>query len=141
MKAMMLPLLVDTPYTQSMRYEKVQTFAIHLFGFRADQHHPLLPRPPWMWGLIVVAVLAAGWWRRGSTLVLMIMATVFALFFRFTRQGVLLRAAADDGEAAAMMGVSLRETTAWTFESERRVPCGVVSTIVARSSATTASRP
>ena len=66
-----------------MRYEKVQTFAIHLFGFRADQHHPLLPRPPWMWALIVVAVLAAGWWRRGSTLVLIIMATVFALFFRY----------------------------------------------------------
>ena len=78
-----LPLLVDTPYTQSMRYEKVETFAIHLFGFRADQHHPLMPRPPWMWALIVVAVLAAGWWRRGSTLVLIIMATSFALLFRY----------------------------------------------------------
>ena len=44
-----------------------------------------------------------------------VLAVLFALFFRFTRQGVLLRAAADDGEAAAMMGVSLRETTAWTF--------------------------
>jgi hypothetical protein len=78
-----VPLVVDTPYTQSMRYEKVTTFAIHLFGFRADQHHPLMPRPPWMWALIVVAVLAAGWWRRSSTLVLIVLATTFALFFRF----------------------------------------------------------
>ena len=78
-----VPLVVDTPYTQSMRYEKVTTFAIHLFGFRADQHNPLMPRPPWMWFLIVVAVLAAGWWRRGSTLVLIVLASAFALFFRF----------------------------------------------------------
>jgi hypothetical protein len=78
-----VPLVVDTPYTQSMRYEKVQTFAIHLFGFRADQHHPLMPRPPWMWFLVVVAVLAAGWWRRASTFVLIVLAVAFALFFRF----------------------------------------------------------
>jgi hypothetical protein len=78
-----VPLVVDTPYTQSMRYEKVTTFAIHLFGFRADQHHPLMPRPPWMWFLVVVAVLAAGWWRRSSTLVLIVLATSFALLFRF----------------------------------------------------------
>jgi hypothetical protein len=77
-----VPLLVDTPYTQSMRYEKVQTFSIHLLGFRADQHHPLMPRPPWMWLLVVVAVLAAGWWRRSSTFVLIVMTGAFALFFR-----------------------------------------------------------
>jgi len=78
-----VPLIVDTPYTQSMRYEKVTTFAIHLFGFRADQNHPLMPRPPWLWFLVVVAVLAAGWWRRTSTLVLIVLATSFALLFRF----------------------------------------------------------
>ena len=27
--------------------------------------------------------MAAGWWRRGCTLVLIVMATVFALFFRY----------------------------------------------------------
>ena len=36
-----------------------------------------------MWLLIVVAVLAAGWWRRGSTFVLIVMASSFAFFVRF----------------------------------------------------------
>jgi branched-chain amino acid transport system permease protein len=42
-------------------------------------------------------------------------AVLFTLFFRGTRRGVMLRAAADDRDAARMMGVSLRETTGWTF--------------------------
>ncbi len=57
----------------------------------------LLPQTLWNVGLVALA------------------AVLFTLFFRYTRRGVLLRAAADDGEAASMMGVSLRETTTWTF--------------------------
>jgi branched-chain amino acid transport system permease protein len=57
----------------------------------------LLPQTVWNLGIVVLA------------------AVLFALFFRHTRRGVMLRAAADDREAATMMGVSLRETMRWTF--------------------------
>jgi branched-chain amino acid transport system permease protein len=57
----------------------------------------LLPQTLWNLGIVVLA------------------AVLFALFFRYTRRGVMLRAAADDREAATMMGVSLRETMGWTF--------------------------
>ena len=57
----------------------------------------LLPQTVWNLGIVVLA------------------AVLFALFFRHTRRGVMLRAAADDREAATMMGVSLRETMGWTF--------------------------
>ena len=57
----------------------------------------LLPQTLWNLGIVVLA------------------AVLFALFFRHTRRGVMLRAAADDREAATMMGVSLRETMGWTF--------------------------
>ena len=55
--------------------------------------------PQTLWNLAIVALAAV----------------LFTLFFRYTRRGVMLRAAADDPTAAAMMGVSLRETMGWTF--------------------------
>lgn len=66
-----LPLLATQDFTQSMRYEKVLRYV--------DQ----LDHPVWVWMLTGVAVVAAGWWRRVSTAVLVAFAVGFALLFRF----------------------------------------------------------
>ena len=43
-------------------------------------HHQLW-LPWWMWGLIAVAIIAAGWYRRRSTLVLLLAAVIFGVLF------------------------------------------------------------
>lgn len=67
-----LPLLATQPYTTSMRYEKVTTYS-----------DMLLDLPVWVWALMFVAVVAAGWWRRPTTLLLIGLAITFGLLFRF----------------------------------------------------------
>jgi hypothetical protein len=67
-----VPLLVTQSYTASMRYEKLTDYA-----------ETLLRLPQWLWFLCFVAVVAGGWWRRTSTLVLVGMAATFALLFRY----------------------------------------------------------
>lgn len=51
-------------------------------------------------------------WNLGTALVAVVALTVF---FRTTRRGTMLRAAADDREVAASFGVSFRSTARWTF--------------------------
>ncbi len=66
-----LPLLAAQSYTQNMRYEKVERYLQQL-------DHPV-----WVWILCGVAIVAAGWWRRVPTLVLVALAALFAVLFRF----------------------------------------------------------
>lgn len=66
-----LPLLATQDFTQSMRYEKVLHYVKQL-------DHPV-----WVWMLAGAAVVAAGWWRRVSTAVLVSLAVGFALLFRY----------------------------------------------------------
>ena len=57
----------------------------------------LLPQTVWNLGIVVFA------------------AVLLTLFFRYTRQGVMMRASADDRETSSLMGVGLKSTTAWCF--------------------------
>jgi hypothetical protein len=82
-----LPLVAAQRYTASMRYEKQFNWGSFLFGL--DSANPDgqwvatgdMPRPYWLWALVAVAVFAAAWWRRASTLIIAVAATVFALLF------------------------------------------------------------
>ena len=65
------PLLAAQAFTQNMRYEKV------------DHYLEQLDHPLWVWILCGVAVVAAGWWRRVSTLTLIVFVPAFALLFRY----------------------------------------------------------
>ena len=66
-----LPLLAAQSFTQNMRYEKV------------DHYLQQLDHPIWVWILCGVAIVAAGWWRRVPTLMLVVLAALFATLFRF----------------------------------------------------------
>jgi branched-chain amino acid transport system permease protein len=44
-----------------------------------------------------------------------VMMGVLQLFFRYTRLGIAMQAAAQDGEAAQLMGISVKKTTTYTF--------------------------
>jgi len=65
-----LPMIAAQSITQNMRYEKV------------DHYLQQLDHPLWVWILCGVAIVAAGWWRRVPTLMLLVMAGVFAALFR-----------------------------------------------------------
>ena len=106
----LLPLLWQQAYTQSMRYEKLYPkgnfklpswmplpgpVRFTLQGlWNGVQRAPLDPNsnpvkhmsptlwlPWWMWALVAVAVVAAGWYRRRSTLVLVVLALVIGVMF------------------------------------------------------------
>ena len=79
-----LPLLLTEPYTSSMRYEKVTEYSAWLFG--PGKHFKIfgvlpLPKPWWLWGLVLAAVIGGGFWLRRCTLFMVIWATSFAVAF------------------------------------------------------------
>ncbi len=101
-----LPLLGQQAYTQSMRYAKV--FSTGSFqlphwvflpnpvkhtiegivrgvsprrGGSGEVISPTLWLPWWIWVLAGVAIVAAGWYRRRSTLVVLLIAGCFGVFF------------------------------------------------------------
>jgi len=102
-----LPLLGQQAYTQSMRYAKVfsrgSSFKVPYWillpnpvkhtiegivrgvAINRDVNgkviSPTLWLPWWMWILAGVAIVAAGWYRRRSTLVLLLIALSFGVFF------------------------------------------------------------
>jgi hypothetical protein len=102
-----LPLLGQQAYTQSMRYAKVfstgSSFKVPYWILlpnpikhtiegivrgvspRRDTTgkiiSPTLWLPWWIWVLAGVAIIAAGWYRRRSTLVLLLVAVCFGVFF------------------------------------------------------------
>lgn len=55
--------------------------------------------PQLLWNLLLVGLAAVG----------------LTLFFRYTRRGTAMRAAADDQEMLSVFGVPFRTTTAWAF--------------------------
>jgi hypothetical protein len=101
-----LPLLGQQGYTQSMRYAKVfstGTFQLphwvflpipvkHTIegivrgvsprrGAGGEVISPTLWLPWWIWVLAGIAIVAAGWYRRRSTLVVLLIAGCFGVFF------------------------------------------------------------
>jgi hypothetical protein len=102
-----VPLLGQQAYTQSMRYAKVfstgSTFKVPYWIFLPNpvKHTiegivrgvalnrdadgkvipPTLWLPWWIWILAGIAIVAAGWYRRRSTLVLLLIASAFGVFF------------------------------------------------------------
>ena len=102
-----LPLIGQQAYTQSMRYAKVfstgssfklphwlilpnpvkHTIEGIVRGVAANRDasgkaiSPTLWLPWWMWILAGIAIIAAGWYRRRSTLVLLLIALSFGVFF------------------------------------------------------------
>jgi hypothetical protein len=106
----LLPLLWQQPYTQSMRYEKlfpkwhnqlpswiplpgpikhvIEGFWNNILRPPLDtsvnpvkHFSPTLWLPWWIWVLAGIAIVAAGWYRRRSTLVLLVLAVVFGVMF------------------------------------------------------------
>ncbi|HWS47905.1 MAG TPA: hypothetical protein VN636_18730 [Acidimicrobiia bacterium] len=105
----LLPLLWQQAYTQSMRYTKliprgntkIPHWLIPIGPVRHtlegiwnalgrppidpnnSPHHysPTLWLPGWIWLLAAVAIVAAGWYRRRSTLVLLVLALVIGVMF------------------------------------------------------------
>jgi branched-chain amino acid transport system permease protein len=53
---------------------------------------------------------------------------IFSLFFRFTREGIAMRAAADDQQAALSMGISVKKVfaMAWSIAAVTAVLAGVI---------------
>ena len=102
-----LPLIAGQAYTQSMRYGKVisggstwsvpywiflpnpvkNTIAGLVRGVALNRDStgkviaPTLWLPWWIWALSGVAIVAAGWYRRRSTFVLVLVALTFGIFF------------------------------------------------------------
>lgn len=84
-----LPLVGAQHFTASMRYERFTNWGSALFGL--DSEHiggewvsdGWVPRPYWLWLLVAVAVLAAGWWRRASTSIIAVSAVVFGALVVF----------------------------------------------------------
>ena len=106
----LLPLLWQQPYTQSMRYEKlfpkgnfklpswmplpgpvrftlqglwnaVSRPPLDTNANPVKHFSPTLWMPWWIWLLAGVAIVAAGWYRRRSTLVLLVLAMVVGVMF------------------------------------------------------------
>ncbi|MCZ7534774.1 MAG: hypothetical protein M5T61_01755 [Acidimicrobiia bacterium] len=116
-----LPLLAAQSFTQNMRYEKV------------DRYLQQLDHPVWVWILCGVAIVAAGWWRRVPTLVLVVLAVLFAVLFRFwpehhvwnTRYlpfywlSVMLLAATGVVEMIRMAGLLVVGSADWTYAGAR----------------------
>jgi len=85
-----LPLVGAQHFTASMRYEKFLNWGSALFGLDSVQDENgmwvsrgSIPRPYWLWLLVAIAIVAAGWWRRSTTLILAIAATIFGVLVKF----------------------------------------------------------
>ena len=83
-----LPLVGAQHMTASMRYEKQHNWGSFLFGLKSVDppdgdwtSSGSIPRPLWLWLLVMVAVFLCGWWRRSSTLIVLIGATFFGALF------------------------------------------------------------
>ncbi len=82
-----LPLVGAQSLTASMRYEKKYNWGSFLFGLESKKVGGTwgsvgdIPRPLWLWLLVGFAVLTAGWWRRATTLVLLVSCTTFGVLF------------------------------------------------------------
>jgi branched-chain amino acid transport system permease protein len=77
-----------------------ETFSLPAFSGNTPLHvggAALQPQTLWNVGLVIAAAVA------------------LSLFFRYTRRGVSMRAAADDRIMAGALGVSYRGATMWTF--------------------------
>jgi hypothetical protein len=101
----LLPLLANEKYTQSMRYSKLipkgtwtawswlpgpirhtitdvyRAMLIYKNPSTGKGEMQPLWLPWWIWALGCVAIVAAGWYRRRSTLVLLILSAVLAMMF------------------------------------------------------------
>jgi hypothetical protein len=95
----LLPLIGNRAFTQSMRYGKVVPQKVHtlthirpLDTFISAMEHAIDPNthkhattllwvPGWMLILACVAIVAAGWYRRRSTLVLLVLTLVMGFLF------------------------------------------------------------
>lgn len=82
-----LPLVGAQGFTASMRYEKKSNWGSFLFGLKSQNidgkwmSSGEWPRPLWLWALVAVAVFAAGWWRRATTLMLIVSCATFGALF------------------------------------------------------------
>jgi len=71
---------------------------------------PVFPQTPVRIGEVVVSQVYL--WSLGLALLLLI---IFALFFKFTITGIVMRAVADDQQAALSMGISVKRVFAITW--------------------------
>lgn len=133
-----IPLVATEPYTSSMRYEKVTTYAEWIFG--PGKHFEVfgvlpLPNPMWLWGLVLAAIIGGGFWLRRATLVMVIWTASFAVafcvwpqdlavwntrFIPFYFLGLAFLAALGATEIARGVAYGLRAVVSWNIEGFRR---------------------
>ncbi|QFG25728.1 branched-chain amino acid ABC transporter permease [Actinomadura sp. WMMB 499] len=72
---------------------------------------------PWKNQIVTIGGVSIAQTRIAALLVAALLITAFLLAFRYTSWGVAMRAAAEDGETAALMGIRLRRVslTAWAI--------------------------
>lgn len=81
-----------------------------IWGNQPQTMPPFIPSSPVRLGPAVVT--ADRLWAIG---VAVLMLVLFALFFRFYKEGIAMRAVADDQQAAMSMGISVRRIFAWAW--------------------------
>lgn len=94
-----------------------------IWGTTGRPFPPFLPSQPInLFGAVIPAdrLIAIG--------LVTVLFIIFSLFFRFTREGIAMRAAADDQQAALSMGISVKKVfaMAWSIAAVTAVLAGVI---------------
>jgi branched-chain amino acid transport system permease protein len=94
-----------------------------IWGTTGRPFPPFLPNQPLN---ILGATVPAD--RIIAIALVVVLFVVFSLFFRFTREGIAMRAAADDQQAALSMGISVKKVfaLAWSIAAITAVLAGVI---------------
>src|SRR5699024_3542190 len=85
--------------------------AVHMiWGHKTRQFPSVFPAEPYRFGEVVIQSVYL--W---SFVIVMALLVVFSLFFKFSKMGIAMRAAADDQQAAMSMGMSVKMIYAVTW--------------------------
>ncbi len=88
----------------------LRAFVSIIWGNQPRSMPPFIPSQPVRLGPAVVTAD-----RLWAIAIGVLMLVLFAVFFRFYREGIAMRAVADDQQAAMSMGISVRKVFAWAW--------------------------
>ncbi|BAQ08755.1 inner-membrane translocator [Bacillus sp. OxB-1] len=85
--------------------------AVHMiWGHQTRTFPPVFPQTPLKFGGVIITPVYL--W---SFVVVIVLLTIFLLFFKFSKMGIAMRAVADDQQAAMSMGISVKYVYATTW--------------------------
>lgn len=137
--AALLSTLIEVVVLRNARRPDPATLSIITIGLEiligAELRHRIGPRvlslgDPWGTNVVHLGQSVVPQTRLAAATLAMIVIVAFALAFRFSNWGVSMRAASEDPEAAALMGVRLRRVsvTAWALAGALATIAGVFFT-------------